>query len=106
MSVATRFALPLLAPVVDAYALVALVVSHHPAVLAFWLGFDAIQVLAVLVAFRLAGEPLPPIWLLAARQYVYRYLRAAAIIRTLIDVALRAEPRWHRELRPELEAAG
>jgi cellulose synthase/poly-beta-1,6-N-acetylglucosamine synthase-like glycosyltransferase len=66
--------LPMLAPVVDVFAVHGLLFLDPLRVLAVWVGFLALQATMAAYAFRLDGERLRPLWALPRQQVVYRQL--------------------------------
>ncbi|MEQ7125428.1 bifunctional polysaccharide deacetylase/glycosyltransferase family 2 protein [Actinopolymorpha sp. B11F2] len=90
-----QVALPLLAPAVDVFALYGLVFGEPARVLAVWLGFLLVQVLAGAYALRLDGERLRPLWSLPLQQVVYRQLMYLVVIQSVVTALLGAPLRWH-----------
>jgi cellulose synthase/poly-beta-1,6-N-acetylglucosamine synthase-like glycosyltransferase len=89
-------ALPMLAPLVDRFALYGLV-FHDPApVLAFWLGFTLLQVGIAVYALRLDGESLRPVWVLPLQQFVYRQLMYLVVIQSVVTAAVGVALPWQR----------
>ena len=66
--------LPALGPAIDVFALYGVLFLDPLPVVAYWLGFNAIQLALGIYAFRLDGERLGPLWLLPLQQFVYRQL--------------------------------
>ncbi|MBK5229804.1 MAG: glycosyltransferase family 2 protein, partial [Thermoleophilia bacterium] len=103
--------LPLLAPLVDLFAVYGLIFSIGTKVIAFWLGFNVLQLLIAVVAFRLDGESLRPLWALPLQQFVYRQLMYLVIIESTISALVGARASWKTIPRtgeaapPELEPA-
>src|SRR5439155_19612955 len=56
--------LPLVAPMIDLFALYGLIFGDAAPVLAFWLAFNVLQLVIAVIAFRLDGESLRPLWAL------------------------------------------
>src|SRR5437763_10537136 len=80
--------LPLVAPMIDLFALYGLIFGHAAPVLAFWLGFNALQLAIAVIAFRLDGESLRPLWALPLQQSVYRQPMYLVIIEPTISPLL------------------
>ena len=91
--------LPIAAPLVDLFALYGLVFGNAVLVLAFWLGFNALQVLLAAYAFRLDKEPLGPLWALPLQQFVYRQLMYVVIIESTVSALAGARAHWRHLTR-------
>ncbi|HEX6458923.1 MAG TPA: bifunctional polysaccharide deacetylase/glycosyltransferase family 2 protein [Thermoleophilaceae bacterium] len=94
-----QIVLPSLAPLVDLFALYGLVFYDSLAVLAYWVGFNALQLLLAVYAFRLDGESLRPLWLMPLQQFVYRQLMYLVVIESVVSALLGVRLRWHRSER-------
>nr|WP_084713473.1 glycosyltransferase [Streptacidiphilus rugosus] len=88
--------LPLLAPVVDIFALYGLVFLDPWHVLGLWFGFLALQLLMGLYAFRLDGERPGALWSLPLQQFVYRQLMYLVVIQSAITAVAGVRLRWQR----------
>jgi cellulose synthase/poly-beta-1,6-N-acetylglucosamine synthase-like glycosyltransferase len=86
--------LPLVAPMIDLFALYGLVFGDAAPVLAFWLGFNLLQLVIAVIAFRLDGESLRPLWALPLQQFVYRQLMYLVIIESSISALIGARASW------------
>jgi cellulose synthase/poly-beta-1,6-N-acetylglucosamine synthase-like glycosyltransferase len=86
--------LPILAPLIDLYALYGLVFTDPMRVIGFWLAFNAAQLVVAVVAFRLDREPLGPLWALPLQQLVYRQLMYLVIIESTISALVGARAAW------------
>jgi cellulose synthase/poly-beta-1,6-N-acetylglucosamine synthase-like glycosyltransferase/peptidoglycan/xylan/chitin deacetylase (PgdA/CDA1 family) len=86
--------LPMGAPLIDLYALYAVVFMHPARVIAFWLAFNALQLVIALVAFRLDRERLGPLWALPLQQFLYRQLMYVVIIESVISALVGARAAW------------
>jgi cellulose synthase/poly-beta-1,6-N-acetylglucosamine synthase-like glycosyltransferase/peptidoglycan/xylan/chitin deacetylase (PgdA/CDA1 family) len=86
--------LPLLAPIIDLFALYGLIFGDAAPVLAFWLGFNVLQLAIAVIAFRLDGESLRPLWALPLQQFVYRQLMYLVIIESSISALVGARASW------------
>ncbi|MEZ0064235.1 cellulose synthase/poly-beta-1,6-N-acetylglucosamine synthase-like glycosyltransferase/peptidoglycan/xylan/chitin deacetylase (PgdA/CDA1 family) [Streptacidiphilus sp. MAP12-20] len=99
--------LPLLAPVVDIFALYGLVFLNPWHVLGLWCGFLLLQLLMGLYAFRLDGESPKPLWSLPLQQFVYRQLMYLVVIQSAITAVAGVRLRWQRmERYGSLQAPG
>jgi cellulose synthase/poly-beta-1,6-N-acetylglucosamine synthase-like glycosyltransferase len=87
--------LPMGAPLIDLYALYAIVFTHPARAIAFWIAFNALQLVIALVAFRVDRERLGPLWALPLQQFLYRQLMYVVIIESVISALLGARATWH-----------
>ncbi|WP_237771503.1 bifunctional polysaccharide deacetylase/glycosyltransferase family 2 protein [Kribbella sp. ALI-6-A] len=88
--------LPLLAPVVDVFALYGLVFLNPWRVLGVWAGFVALQLAMGLYAFRLDNERPGPLWSLPLQQFVYRQLMYLVVIQSVFTALAGNRLRWQR----------
>jgi cellulose synthase/poly-beta-1,6-N-acetylglucosamine synthase-like glycosyltransferase len=88
--------LPLLAPVVDVFALYGLVFLDPLRIAAVWAGFLALQIGMALYAFRLDGERAGPLWSLPLQQFVYRQLMYLVVIQSVFTALAGSRLRWQR----------
>ena len=94
--VAFQVLLPLLAPLVDLLALYGLLFYDPVLVLAYWAGFNLVQLALAAYAFRLDGEPLRPLWALPLQQFVYRQFMYAVIVQSVVAAIAGIRLRWHK----------
>ncbi|MEN2738931.1 bifunctional polysaccharide deacetylase/glycosyltransferase family 2 protein [Microbacterium sp. X-17] len=88
--------LPLLAPVVDLFALYGLIFLDPVRIVALWLAFLIVQALVAAYAFRLDREPLGPLWTLPLQQIVYRQLMYLVVIQSVFTAIAGRRLRWQR----------
>jgi cellulose synthase/poly-beta-1,6-N-acetylglucosamine synthase-like glycosyltransferase/peptidoglycan/xylan/chitin deacetylase (PgdA/CDA1 family) len=88
--------LPLLAPVVDVFALYGLVFLDPARVGLVWAGFLALQFGMGVYAFRLDGERAGPLWSLPLQQFVYRQLMYLVVIQSVFTALAGSRLRWQR----------
>ncbi|MEU1194728.1 bifunctional polysaccharide deacetylase/glycosyltransferase family 2 protein [Streptomyces sp. NPDC005813] len=88
--------LPLLAPVVDIFAVYGLVFLDPVRILGLWLAFLLLQLLMGLYAFRLDGERPGPLWSLPLQQFVYRQLMYLVVIQSVFTALTGSRLRWQR----------
>ena len=88
--------LPLLAPVVDVFAIYGLVFLDPLRVLLVWLAFMAVQLGMGLYAFHLDGERPGPLWTLPLQQFVYRQLMYLVVIQSVFTALAGSRLRWQR----------
>ena len=86
--------LPLTAPGVDLAAIYGLLFLNPVFVAAFWLGFNAAQMLAGTYALVLDGERIGTIWTLPLQQVVYRQLMYLVTIQSVMTALLGTRQRW------------
>lgn len=83
--------LPLLAPIVDVFAVYGLVFLDPLRILGLWTAFLLLQVLMGLYAFRLDGERPGPLWSLPLQQFVYRQLMYLVVIQSVFTAVMRLQ---------------
>lgn len=88
--------LPLLAPVVDVFALYGLVFLDPVRIIALWAAFMLVQLLMAWFAFALDGESPRPLWSLPLQQVVYRQLMYLVVIQSVFTALAGTRLRWHR----------
>ncbi|MFC5034722.1 glycosyltransferase [Streptomyces sp. So13.3] len=88
--------LPLLAPVVDIFAVYGLIFLDPQRILALWLGFLALQTAMALYAFRLDDERPGALWGLPLQQFVYRQLMYLVVIQSVATAIAGSRLRWQR----------
>jgi cellulose synthase/poly-beta-1,6-N-acetylglucosamine synthase-like glycosyltransferase/peptidoglycan/xylan/chitin deacetylase (PgdA/CDA1 family) len=86
--------LPLLAPLIDLFAVYGLLFLDPLPVLAYWVGFNLITLALAAYAFRLDREPLRPLWALPLQQFVYRQLMYLVVIESVISAVKGTRLRW------------
>jgi cellulose synthase/poly-beta-1,6-N-acetylglucosamine synthase-like glycosyltransferase/peptidoglycan/xylan/chitin deacetylase (PgdA/CDA1 family) len=88
--------LPLLAPVVDVFAIYGLLFLDPLRVGLVWAGFLALQFGMGVYAFRLDGERPGPLWSLPLQQLVYRQLMYLVVIQSVFTALAGSRLRWQR----------
>jgi cellulose synthase/poly-beta-1,6-N-acetylglucosamine synthase-like glycosyltransferase len=88
--------LPLLAPVVDVFALYGLIFLDPVRIIALWAAFLLVQLLMAWFAFALDGESPRPLWSLPLQQFVYRQLMYLVVIQSVFTALAGTRLRWHR----------
>ncbi|MET9676910.1 bifunctional polysaccharide deacetylase/glycosyltransferase family 2 protein [Streptomyces sp. NPDC006482] len=91
--------LPLLAPLVDVFAVYGLFFQDPGQALGVWLGFTAVQVGTAVYALRLDRERFEPIWTLPLQIVVYRQLMYLVVVQSVVTALLGSRLRWHRMQR-------
>jgi len=90
-----QVALPAIAPLLDAATLYGLLFFDPRLMLAYWLGFNFLQMALGWYAFRLDGEPAGPLLLVPLQQFVWRQLMYLVIWESLLNAAAGTRLRWH-----------
>ncbi|BDM73254.1 bi-functional transferase/deacetylase [Streptomyces nigrescens] len=88
--------LPLLAPVVDIFALYGLLFLDPVRIIGLWLAFLLLQLLMGRYAFHLDGERPGPLWSLPLQQFVYRQLMYLVVIQSVFTAVSGSRLRWQR----------
>ncbi len=100
-----QIGLPVLAPLVDLFAVYGLVFLDPLPVVGYWAGFNALQLGVGAYAFRLDGESPRPLWALPLQQFVYRQLMYLVVVESVLSALLGTRVRWqHVERTGELDA--
>jgi cellulose synthase/poly-beta-1,6-N-acetylglucosamine synthase-like glycosyltransferase/peptidoglycan/xylan/chitin deacetylase (PgdA/CDA1 family) len=102
-----QLALPFAAPLIDLFALYGLIFLQPLPVLAYWLGFNTVQMALAIYAFHLDGERKRVLWALPLQQIVYRQVMYLVIFESAVSAARGVRLRWHHLSRTgELEVGG
>jgi cellulose synthase/poly-beta-1,6-N-acetylglucosamine synthase-like glycosyltransferase len=88
--------LPLLAPIIDIYALYGLLFLDARKVVVYWFAFLALQVVAAAYALHLDRESLRPLWTLPLQQFVYRQLMYLVVIQSVVSALGGVHLPWHK----------
>ncbi|WP_432180768.1 bifunctional polysaccharide deacetylase/glycosyltransferase family 2 protein [Streptomyces sp. NBC_00063] len=91
--------LPLLAPLVDVFALYGLLFQDAGQAGAVWLGFTAVQVFSAVYALRLDREKFEPLWTLPLQIFVYRQVMYLVVVHSVVTALLGNRLRWQRMQR-------
>jgi Glycosyltransferases, probably involved in cell wall biogenesis len=94
-----QIALPIAAPLIDLLALYGLLFTNPWPVLAYWIAFNALQLMLAVFAFRIDREPLGPLWALPLQQFVYRQLMYLVIIESTVSALVGARAHWRHLAR-------
>jgi cellulose synthase/poly-beta-1,6-N-acetylglucosamine synthase-like glycosyltransferase/peptidoglycan/xylan/chitin deacetylase (PgdA/CDA1 family) len=89
-----QITLPIIAPLIDLFALYGLLFTNAGPVIAYWLGFNALQLMLAAFAFRIDREPLGPLWALPLQQFVYRQLMYLVIIESTVSALVGTRAHW------------
>jgi cellulose synthase/poly-beta-1,6-N-acetylglucosamine synthase-like glycosyltransferase/peptidoglycan/xylan/chitin deacetylase (PgdA/CDA1 family) len=88
--------LPVLAPVIDIFALHGLLTGNGGPVIAVWLAYLALQIVSAGYALSLDGESLRPLWALPLQQFFYRQLIYLVVIQSVVSALSGAHLPWHK----------
>jgi peptidoglycan/xylan/chitin deacetylase (PgdA/CDA1 family)/GT2 family glycosyltransferase len=88
--------LPLLAPLIDVFAVFGLVFGDATRMGEVWLGFLAVQFAASWYAFTLDRESRRVLWTLPLQQFVYRQLMYLVVMQSVVTAVLGTRLRWQR----------
>jgi cellulose synthase/poly-beta-1,6-N-acetylglucosamine synthase-like glycosyltransferase len=91
--------LPLLAPVIDLYAVFGLVFFPPGPIIAYWVAFNVLAVAMAAYAFWLDHERMGPLWAVPLQQFAYRQLMYLVVIQSAVTAVLGSRLRWHKLLR-------
>jgi len=89
-----QIVLPMLAPLIDLFALYGVVFTNPVPVIGAWIAFNALQLALAAFAFRLDRESLRPLWALPLQQFVYRQLMYLVIIESTISALVGLHAQW------------
>ncbi|MDT7538065.1 MAG: hypothetical protein QOI82_1650 [Actinomycetota bacterium] len=88
--------LPVLAPVIDVFALHGLLTGSGRKVVLVWLAYLGLQLLAAGYALYLDKESLKPLWSLPLQQFFYRQLIYLVVIQSLVSALAGTHLPWHK----------
>jgi hypothetical protein len=88
--------LPLLAPIVDIFAVYGFAFLDRSDTLVAWTAVLMLQVLTAVLAFRLDGERLRPLWALPLQQVAYRQLMYLVLVHSMVTAASGGRLRWQK----------
>ncbi len=89
-----QIVLPIIAPLIDLYALYGVVFTDAGRVVLAWLAFNLVQLLIAVYGFRLDKESLRPLWALPLQQFVYRQLMYLVIIESTVSALQGVRSGW------------
>jgi cellulose synthase/poly-beta-1,6-N-acetylglucosamine synthase-like glycosyltransferase/peptidoglycan/xylan/chitin deacetylase (PgdA/CDA1 family) len=89
-----QIALPLLAPLIDLFAVYGLLFLEPLPVAAYWLGFNLLNLALGWYAFRLDDESPGPLFAMPLQQFVYRQLMYLVVIESVISALAGTRIRW------------
>jgi cellulose synthase/poly-beta-1,6-N-acetylglucosamine synthase-like glycosyltransferase len=94
-----QVALPLLAPVIDVFALYGVLFRDPLESALVWFAFLGVQLVTSGYALRLDGERLRTLWTMPFQIIVYRQLMYLVVIQSLVALLLGSRLKWHRVKR-------
>jgi cellulose synthase/poly-beta-1,6-N-acetylglucosamine synthase-like glycosyltransferase/peptidoglycan/xylan/chitin deacetylase (PgdA/CDA1 family) len=86
--------LPIIAPLIDLFALYGLIFEDPLRTIAFWLAFNVLQIGVAAYGFRLDGESPRVLWAMPLQQFVYRQLMYLVIIESTISALVGVRAHW------------
>jgi cellulose synthase/poly-beta-1,6-N-acetylglucosamine synthase-like glycosyltransferase/peptidoglycan/xylan/chitin deacetylase (PgdA/CDA1 family) len=86
--------LPVAAPLIDLFTIYGAIFTNPGPVLAFWCGFNLLQLLLAVYAFKLDGESTAPLWSLPLQQFVYRQLMYVVVIESTLSALVGVRAAW------------
>jgi cellulose synthase/poly-beta-1,6-N-acetylglucosamine synthase-like glycosyltransferase len=103
--------LPFAAPLIDLFAIYGLLFLDPLPVLAYWLAFNAFQLVLAAYAFHLDGERLRTLWALPLQQFVYRQVMYLVVFESVASALSGIRLPWQHvertgELGVRADAAG
>jgi cellulose synthase/poly-beta-1,6-N-acetylglucosamine synthase-like glycosyltransferase len=89
-----QIALPLLAPLIDLYAVYGLVFADATRVALAWLAFVGVGLVIAAFGFSMDREPLRPLWALPLQQFVYRQLMYLVVVESTVSALVGTRAHW------------
>ncbi|MFE9650258.1 glycosyltransferase [Streptomyces sp. NPDC006365] len=94
-----QVALPLLAPVIDVFALYAVLFLDSWLAGAVWFSFLGAQLICAHYALKLDGEKVLALWSMPFQLFVYRQLTYLVVIQSMVALLFGSRLKWHRMRR-------
>ncbi|MPY40050.1 glycosyltransferase [Streptomyces phyllanthi] len=91
-----QVSLPLLAPVIDVFALYGVLFLDPWLSAGVWFAFLGSQLVSARYALRLDGERLRTLWSMPFQFFVYRQLMYLVVIQSMVALLLGSRLKWHR----------
>jgi cellulose synthase/poly-beta-1,6-N-acetylglucosamine synthase-like glycosyltransferase len=88
--------LPLLAPVVDVFAVYGVLFLDPARSVGVWLAFLGVQLVSAAYALRLDRERLRTLWAMPVQLFVYRQLMYLVVVQSVVSALLGTRLKWHR----------
>lgn len=96
--------LPLMAPIIDVFAVYGLLSGNARTVVTTWVAYLLLQVVLGGYALRLDRESLKPLWALPLQQVVYRQLMYLVVIQSLVSALSGIRLPWHKLERTGMDS--
>jgi poly-beta-1,6 N-acetyl-D-glucosamine synthase len=101
-----QIVLPVLAPLIDLFAIYGVVFLATGPTIAAWLLFNLLLLVVGAIAFRLDREPLRDLWAMPLGQFVYRQLMYLVVVQSIFSAVRGIALRWqHVERTGDLEGS-
>jgi cellulose synthase/poly-beta-1,6-N-acetylglucosamine synthase-like glycosyltransferase/peptidoglycan/xylan/chitin deacetylase (PgdA/CDA1 family) len=101
-----QIALPLLAPLIDVFALYGVLFLDPIPVLTYWVGFNLVMVAQGAYAFHLDRENPRALWALPLQSFAYRQLMYLVVLQSIASAVQGLRLRWqHVERSGDIEVA-
>jgi cellulose synthase/poly-beta-1,6-N-acetylglucosamine synthase-like glycosyltransferase/peptidoglycan/xylan/chitin deacetylase (PgdA/CDA1 family) len=101
-----QIALPLLAPLIDLFAIYAILFLDPTLILAFWVAFNLLTIAQSAYAFHLDHERPWVLWALPMQTFVYRQLMYMVVLQSVVSAVQGLRLRWqHVERSGDVEIA-
>jgi len=91
--------LPLLAPIIDVFALYGVLFLDPLQSAVVWFGFLGVQLVSAGYALKLDGERVRSVWTMPFQIFVYRQLMYLVVIQSVVALLLGSRLKWHRMKR-------
>ena len=101
-----QIALPLMAPLIDVFAIYGIVFLDPLPVIGYWLAFNLLVLLQGAYAFHLDRESARALWALPLQTFVYRQLMYLVVLQSVASAVQGLRLRWqHVERSGDVEVA-
>jgi hypothetical protein len=98
--------LPIIAPLIDLFALYGILFLDPLAVLTFWVAFNVLVLAQAMYAFHLDRESPRVLWALPLQAFVYRQLMYLVVLQSVASAVQGLRLRWqHIERSGDVEVA-
>jgi cellulose synthase/poly-beta-1,6-N-acetylglucosamine synthase-like glycosyltransferase len=91
--------LPCAAPLIDLFAVYGILFLNPASVLAYWLAFNAMQLVLAAYAFHLDGERTRVLWALPLQQFVYRQVMYLVVFESIASAIAGVRLPWQHVAR-------
>ncbi|MDP9183122.1 MAG: glycosyltransferase family 2 protein, partial [Actinomycetota bacterium] len=94
--IAFQVVMPLLAPVIDLFAVHGLLTGQATRVVVVWGVYSLVSAATAAYALHLDGEPYGPLWSIPLQQLFYRQLIYLVVIQSLVSAVSGLHLPWHK----------